>query len=92
MKINPTPVDILHRDDIFCFYKEEQLPKREPVNLYCVTDVDLFDNTLIVAIKRIINPISELYVDTAFFKKATIGRYSLSDVLDCKIYKVEPND
>ena len=92
MKINPTPVDILHRGDIFCFYREEQFSEKDSVAFYYVLDIDLFDDTLFAALIVRRYPISEQHIDYTAFKNSFISRYSLLDILEHKVYKVEPND
>ena len=92
MKINPTPVDILHRGDIFCFYREERNPANDPILFYYVSDINLFDNIIFAAFIIPKHPISEQHIDSTIFEKSFISRYSLPDILECKVYKVEPND
>ena len=93
MKINPTPVDILHRGDIFCFYREEQFSEKDSVAFYYVLDIDLFNNIISLTFISLRKSLTlKEQIDSTFFRKTLVLTYSLSDVLEFEVYKVEPND
>lgn len=93
MKINPTPVDILHPGDIFSFCREEQLIDDSLSIFYCVEGIDLFNNIISLTFISLRKSFTlKEQIDSTFFRKTFVLTYSLSDILEFEVYKIEPND